>query len=90
MGTLDAKDHKDATIQYVGDIPVDKELDRPMWGMENNKLPDHLVDADKADCTENIDCESTRSPLLFKSKAQKLSAYGVGAEHDNALELGKV
>mmetsp|Transcript_7127 Transcript_7127/g.13777 ORF Transcript_7127/g.13777 Transcript_7127/m.13777 type:complete len:99 (-) Transcript_7127:117-413(-) len=37
-----------------------------------------------------MDCQSSRSPLLYKAKKiQVLSAYGKGAEDDNALELGK-
>ena len=61
-----------------------------MWNRDDGTLPDVKVPVENADCSDDQDCQSSRSPLLYKArKMTKLSAYGVGPEEDNAHDLNK-
>lgn len=62
--------------ESIGDITTDAQLDTPMFQGYKHKIglqhpsgaevDDKLVDASNADCSDNKDCASSRSPLLQK------------------------
>jgi hypothetical protein len=62
--------------EMVGDVEADVHVDTPLWQGYNsaqgyghpdaNRIDDKDVDASKADCGENQDCTSSRSPLMYK------------------------
>ena len=41
-------------------------MDAPIFSKDENSLDDKMVNVDKADCSEDMDCESSRSPLIYK------------------------
>jgi hypothetical protein len=47
-------------------VCTDKVVDAPVFSKDENTLEDTLVKVEKADCSEDMDCESSRSPLIYK------------------------
>ena len=79
--------------ESIGDVTMDHPVDSPLWegykhkdGMQHpdsHELDDKMVDAADADCGDNKDCTSSRSPLLYKGKkgegSLKAGASGMSA-----------
>jgi hypothetical protein len=79
--------------ESIGDVTMQKPLDAPLWegykhktGMQHpdaHELDDKQVDVTDADCGDNKDCSSSRSPLLYKGKkgdgSLKAGADGMSA-----------
>ncbi len=58
-------------------VCADKVVDAPVIYKDENTLDDRLVNVDKADCSEDMDCESSRSPLIYKVRApDKMKSEG--------------
>jgi len=79
--------------ESIGEVTMEKPVDAPLWegykhktGMQHpdsHELDDKQVDATDADCGDNKDCTSSRSPLLYKGKkgdgSLKAGADGMSA-----------
>lgn len=85
--------------ESIGDISTDAELDTPLFqgykhktGMQHPdaaEVDDKLVDASDADCSDNKDCTSSRSPLLQKGNKAEGSLKGTGADGMSAAKADK-
>ena len=85
--------------ETIGDISTDAELDSPMFqgykhkiGMQHpdaHEVDDKLVDPANADCGDNKDCTSSRSPLLYKGDKRDSSLKTSGADAMSAAKADK-
>ena len=73
----------------IGDVKLDKQLDTPLFqgyktaAGDDASVDDKVVDASKADCAEDQDCASSRSPLL-----NARSTGGGGAHQASVARMG--
>jgi len=91
--------NKQPASESIGDIVTDTELDTPMFqgfkhktGLqhpEGHEVDDTMVDASTADCADNKDCTTTRSPLLYKGNKGEGSLKASGTDTMSAAKADK-
>jgi len=91
--------NKQPASESIGDIVTDAELDTPMFqgfkhktGLEHpegHQVDDKIVDPTSADCGDNKDCTTSRSPLLYKGKKEDGSLKASGSDAMSAAKADK-
>jgi hypothetical protein len=87
------------TSSSIGDVMTDDQLDTPLFQGYKHKtgvqhpdgaeVDDKKVDVTDADCGDNMDCTSSRSPLIYKGKKEQGSLKASGADALSAAKADK-